>query len=341
MVEQIFNTLPSALSSSAAVTETGTVTPEQLSEVAALLPLLAFPFLPPQRSHQVVIWSSCLNLFSYFCNVIFWLDGYSWIHLPYWVVCVTILSLMLGWWAVFDSVVFGSASYSDWRLNDLSWSSHVVCSLILFHFAGLGGYFVSFEHLLVWRNIALLLVWCTISVLGVPAIFARFSTPVSTLFFNFTTRRLPLIFWLDRFAVKINAEVEAGESTKINKQSDPGSVDLGCITVESTENEAKDKTSQGARKHGEPDTRRYAEQEDDEENYGQQYFERRLERLFERLLERPFEQHWKQHWKHWKREAGIKHKIVEEKRTPWGIAALGFVCVSVPVLLVLQYIALN
>ncbi|KAL6898834.1 hypothetical protein GGI43DRAFT_70191 [Trichoderma evansii] len=323
MAEQLF----SALFSSAAVTGNGngTVTPEQLSEVAALLPLIAFPILSPQRSHIVVFRSSCLNIFSYICNFVFWLSGSSYIHLPYRVVCVTVLSLILGWWAVFDD-----ALYNDWKQDNLSWSGHVICTLISFYFVRLGGYFISFEHLLTWRNIDLLLAWCTTTALAVPRIFATFSTPVSTLFWNFTTRRVPFMFWLDRFAVQPHAEAEAGAYTEVNSQSDSDDdelCDLTGVTAESTENNvenaAGDTTNQGTRRDGEPDTQRCVEQ-DDEENHQQQPFEQHFER--------EAEQH---------HQTGIKRKVEKEKRTPWDIATSVFVLLSVSVLLVLQFIALQ
>ncbi|PNP39095.1 hypothetical protein TGAMA5MH_08947 [Trichoderma gamsii] len=355
MSEQAFRAV-----SSVAVTGNDTITPEQLSMAAALIPLLTFPLLPPLHSHKMVFWSSLLNLVSYMFNFCLWAAGAPYIHLTYFTICMTILSLMLGWWTIFDF-----KPYTEWEQCDVSWSGYVACSLSSFHFATLGGYFIAFDNLLVWKNTVLLIAWCTITLLAVFGIFATFRTPFSTFFYNYTVRRMPVVFWLDRYAFQTHADVDPGGYTAVNNQSDSDDDMpplLTSIAVDDTDNDADDElgdsTDQDAREGGDADARRRVEQ-DGGESHEEQYFGRYFVPYpgFESRSEQRFMPHHSQYFKrHFGlrfeqrsgqeagqhgQTSGITRKIVEERCTLWGIAAMGFVCASVPVLLALQYIALN
>ncbi|KAM0510954.1 hypothetical protein ACHAPE_010385 [Trichoderma viride] len=320
--------IPRAVSS-VAITANGTATPEQLSMAAALIPLLTFPLLPPLHSHKVVFWSSFLNLVSYMFNFAPWAAGAPCIHLSYFTTCMTILSLMLGW-----GIVCEWKPYTEWKQGVVSWSGYVACSLSSFHFATLGGYFIAFDNLLVWKNTALLIAW------------------------------LPVVFWLDRFALQTYPDVEPGGYTAVNNQSDSDDTPpiFTGVTVYDTDNDADDElgdsTDQEAREGGDAGARRRAEQ-DGGENHEEQYFGRSFVPYpgYESRFEQRFMPHHSQYFKrHFgprfeqrsgrevvqrRQTGGITRKTVEERCTFWGIAAMGFVCASVPVLLGLQYIALN
>jgi hypothetical protein len=354
MSEHIFRAV-----SSVVVTANGTATPEQLSMAAALIPLLTFPLLPPLHSHKVVFWSSLLNLVSYMYNPVPWAVGAPYIHLPYFTICMTILSLMLGW-----GIVYEWKPYMEWEQGLVSWSGYVACSLSSFHFATLGCYFIAFDNLLVWKNTALLIAWCTVTLLAVFGIFATFRRPFSTFFYHYTVRRVPVLFWLDRFALQTYPDAEPGGYTAVNNQSDSDDTPpiFTGVTVYDTDNDADDElgdsTDQDAREGGDPDARRRAERDgggSHEEQYFGRYFvpypgyESRFEQrfmphhsqYFKRHFGPRFEQRSGREVVQRRQTGGITRKRVEERCTLWGIAAMGFVCASVPVLLGLQYIALN
>lgn len=355
MFEQVFR-----VASGVAITGNKPVTPEQLSIMAALIPLLTFPLLPPLHSHKVVFWSSLLNLVSYMFNFGLWIVGAPYIHLLYFTICMTILSLMLGWW-----FVVGQGPYTEWEQADVSWSGYVACSLSSFHFATLGGYFIAFDNLLIWKNTALLIAWCTITLLAVYGISATFRKPFSTFFYNYTTRRVPVVFWLDRFAIQTHTDVDTGRYTALNSQSDSDDDMLPAFTdvaIDDTDNdaddEADDSSSQEAGEGGELDAWRRSGQDDEENREGQDSgryfvpypgFESRFEQRFSPGPSQQFKRQFRPQLEQRSgREAGQRHPTggitritVEEKCTVWGIAAMGFVCASVPVLLALQYIALN
>ncbi|KAL7892926.1 hypothetical protein HDV63DRAFT_226081 [Trichoderma sp. SZMC 28014] len=312
MFEQVFRAV-----SSVAVTANDPVTPEQLSILAALIPLLTFPLLPPLHSHKVVFWSSLLNMVSYMFNFGLWIFGAPYIHLLYFTICMTILSLILGWWSVVEQ-----RPYTERDQDDVSLSGYVACSLSSFHFATLGGYFIAFDNLLVWKNTALLIAWCTITLLAVYGIFATFRKPFSTFFYNYTTRRVPVVFWLDRFAIQTYTDVDAGGYTALNSQSDSDDDMLPPFTdvaIDDADDEAGDSSSQEA---GEPGASRRAGQNNED-----------ISQLFKRQFGREAGQR--------RSTGGFTRNTVEEKCTVWGIAAMGFVCASVPVLLALQYIAVS
>ncbi|KAH6606192.1 hypothetical protein Trco_005345 [Trichoderma cornu-damae] len=66
-----------------------TFTPRRLSGAAALLPVLAFPFLPPDYSHNTILWTCCFNVASYLVNLQLWIDGKARLLVPFYAPILT------------------------------------------------------------------------------------------------------------------------------------------------------------------------------------------------------------------------------------------------------------
>ncbi|KAM0261278.1 hypothetical protein ACHAQJ_002309 [Trichoderma viride] len=319
-----------ASSNSTIFTSNGTVTSEQLSEVAALLPAIAFAFLPPQFSHGTILWSSYLNAFSYFINSIYWLYGAPYMHLSYWVICVTILSLILG------SVVISSHSYRDIKPENVSLSGYTVCGLIAIHFVRLGGYFITFEHLLTWKNIALILIWCTTIIVVIPAIFIFISPPISTFFSQLVARRIRWIFWLYQDDIQANTKDKVEGYTQVDTpcDSDDDTIyELTGVKIDSTKDDAEDDTGDDAgddsgdeaEQDGKSSTQKGAEQHPGQDN---QDTAQNAEQGTEQGTEPNPQQ-------------DTKREIETEDPPPCGMILLIFLWISAPALLVFEHIGLR